>query len=87
MYTDKNVEEFAEKNRNSSPQIQAAIAWVIKNIDIVQMIIAETKPISSVEMEHYIQKAKSKNDFALTGVLMYKQYLDDEKIDKKSPES
>lgn len=77
MYIAKDRDKFIAKN-DTTPQVDEAIAWINENIDVTRQVAAVTKSVPAEEMENYIQMAKARNDIALLGLLLFRQWLENE---------
>jgi len=70
------LKDFLENYEDASPQTQEAIDWIFDNIDLAKKITEKTKIMSEEEMERNMQRARTRNDITLLGLLILKQYLD-----------
>ena len=70
------LKDFLENYEDASPQTQEAIGWISDNIDLAKKITEKTKIMTEEEMERNMQRARTRNDITLLGLLILKQYLD-----------
>lgn len=80
MYMDELSIEFIKRYRELSEEMKAATAWLIENIDMVNVLVRGEK-IASGEMMKLQEDARIQEQYELLAILIFKEAIDKDRKD------
>lgn len=80
MYMDELSIEFIKRYRQLSEEMKAATAWLIENIDMVNVLVRGEK-IASGEMMKLQEDARIQEQYELLAILIFKEAIDKDRKD------
>lgn len=83
---ERKLELLEEKIKNMPEFEQKAVCWVINNIEIAE-VMSKGRRIPKDKIELLVKSAREKNDYALLGLVLYKETKDEMKAKEKKKKS